>query len=97
MKFDTQRLRNLTTRRLHTEMGHFYEDLGAIVGDDRLITQMLPMVIRSVEPWLRENVKDARFWDGGFDTTHTGEIELPTPTEDERKAMFERFKAMTRR
>lgn len=32
-------------------------------------------------------------WDGEFDQTHTGEIELPTPTEDDRKAMFERYVA----
>ena len=94
MKFDIQRLRSLTTGRLHTKIEHVYEDLGAIVGESGLMTHMLPRVMRSVEPWLRKNVKDARFWDGEFDTTHTGEIELPNPTNDERKAMFERFKAM---
>ena len=31
---DIQRLRNLTTDRLHTEMEHFYTDLGALVGSD---------------------------------------------------------------
>ena len=29
---DIQRLRNLTTGRLHTEMGHIYEDLELITG-----------------------------------------------------------------
>ena len=48
-----QRLRNLTTGRLHTEMGHIYEDLGII----------------------------------------TGETGLMTPTEDDHKAMFERYAA----
>jgi hypothetical protein len=90
---DIQRLRNLTTGRLHTDMGHFYEDLGTITGEEGLMTHMLPRAIRAVEPWLREHVKDERFWDGEFDQTHTGEIELPESTAADRAAMFERYKA----
>lgn len=86
-----QRLRNLTTGRLHTEMGHIYEDLGIITGETGLMTHMLPRAMRACEPWLREHVTDARFWDGAFDKTHVGEIELPTPTEADRAAMFERY------
>lgn len=89
-----QRLRNLTTRRLHTEMGHIYEDLGLITGETGLMTHMLPRAMRAVEPWLREQVPDPRFWDGEYDTTHTGEFELPTPSDADRKAMFERYAAM---
>lgn len=89
---DIQRLRNLTTGRLHTEMGHIYEDLGMIFGCG-LMTHMLPRAMRSVEPWLREKITDARFWDGAYDRTHTGEIELPEPTEADRAAMSERYKA----
>jgi hypothetical protein len=91
---DIQRLRNLTTGRLHTEMGHIYEDLGVITGESGLMAHMLPRAMRAVEPWLREHVTDARFWDGEYDTTHTGEIELPIPTAEDRAAMFERYKAM---
>jgi hypothetical protein len=86
-----QRLRNLTTGRLHTEMGHIYEDLETITGEQGLMTHMLPRECKAVEPWLREHVTDQRFWDGKYDTTHIGEIELPNPSETERKAMFERY------
>ena len=55
---------------------------------------MIPRVFDAIKPWLEENVKDARFWDGEFDTTHTGEYDLPTPTAEERKVFFERFAAM---
>ena len=88
---DIQRLRNLTTRRLHTEMGHIYEDLGVIAGESGLMTHMLPRAMVAVEPWLREHVTDTRFWDGEFDTTHIGDFELPESTPEERAAMFERF------
>lgn len=89
-----QRLRNLTTGRLHTEIGHVYEDLEHLIGDKGIMTHMIPRVMRAVEPWLRKHVTDARFWDGECDTTHTGEIALPIPTPEDRADMFERFKAM---
>ncbi len=89
---DIQRLRNLTTGRLHTDMTHVYEDLETITGEEGLMTHMLPNVMTAVAPWLRENVKDERFWDSEYDTTHTGEFELPEPTAAEREAMLERYK-----
>lgn len=89
---DIQRLRNLTTGRLHTEIGHVYEDLEIITGEKGLMTHMLPRAARAVEPWLREHVTGPRFWDGEYDTTHAGECDLPEPTDSERAAMFERYK-----
>lgn len=94
MKIDIQRLRNLTTGILHTEVGHVYEDLGVITGEEGLMTHMLPRAMRAVEPWLREQITDARFWDEKFDTTHLGEIDLRETTKEERKIFFERFAAM---
>lgn len=90
---DIQRLRNLTTGRLHTEIGHVYEDLEIITGEKGLMTHMLPRVARAAEPWLREHVTEPRFWDAAYDTTHTGEYELPKPTDDERAAMLDLYKA----
>lgn len=88
-----QRLRNLTTGRLHTEMLHIYEDLGTITGEEGLMTHMLPRAMRACESWLREHVADPRFWDGEYDTTHTGEFDLPTPSKEDRDAMFQRYAA----
>ncbi|MEN6539417.1 MAG: hypothetical protein ABFC67_07400, partial [Mizugakiibacter sp.] len=58
-----------------------------------LMTHMLPRAARAVEPWLREHVTDPRFWDGEYDTTHTGEYALPEPTASDRAAMLECYKA----
>lgn len=90
---DIQRLRNLTTGRLHTEMEHFYQDLELITGMEGLFTHMLPRAWRAIVPWLRENVKDSRFWDDEYDVTHVGEYELPTPTTEERAEMLKRYMA----
>lgn len=89
---DIQRLRNLTTRRLHTEIQHIYEDLEEIIGDKGLMTHMLPGVCEAITPWLRDKVIDPRFWDGLYDVTHIGEIDLPTPTAEERAEMFRLYK-----
>ena len=90
---DIQRLRNLTTGRLHTKIEHIYEDLGIITGETGLMTHMLPRAMRAAEPWLREQVTDERFWDGEFDQTHVGEFPLPESTAEDRAAMFERYKS----
>lgn len=91
---DFQRLRNLTTGILHTEIGHVYQDLGYLTGDDGLMTHMLPRVIRAIEPWLREQISDPRFWDGQFDQTHTGDFPLSPMSALENKAALARYAAM---
>lgn len=88
---NVQRLRNLTTGILHTDIKYVYEDLEMIIGDCGLMTHMIPRVMRAVEPWLREQVIDPRFWDGAYDPTHVGEFDLPIPSDADRKAMFERY------
>ena len=91
---DIQRLRNLTTGIMHTEIGHVYEDLGFLTGEKALMTHMLPRAMKAVEPWLRENIKDERFWNDEWDTAHVGEFELPTPSNEDREDFLNRFAAM---
>ncbi len=93
MKIYSQRLRNLTTGLLHTDIGCVYEDLGMIMGQEGLMTHMLPRAMRAVEPWLKDNVIEGRFWDCRFDQTHIELVDLPEPTIEERKAMVVRYLA----
>ena len=91
---DIQRLRNLTTGILHTDIDCVYQDLEFLTGEKGLMTHMLPRAMKAVEPWLKEQVTDARFWDGEFDTEHKGEIEIAEPTKEDRTLFFERFADM---
>ena len=91
---DIQRLRNLTTGRLHTKMEDIYADIERLTGAEGVMTHQLPNACRALEPYLREKVTDARFWDGEYDTTHTGEIDVPPMDEAAQKAMWERYGAM---
>ena len=68
---DSQRLRNMTTMKLHTDISCVYEDLETITGERGIMTHMIPRIMRSIEPWLREHVVGGRFWNGKYDPTHT--------------------------
>ena len=91
---DIQRLRNLTTGRLHTKMEHIYADIEHLTGAEGVMTHQLPNACRALEPYLREKAPDERLWRDEYDTTHTGEIDVPPMDESERKAFWERYKAL---
>lgn len=88
---DIQRLRNLTTGKLHTKMTHIYEDIETITGTPGLMTHQIPNALTALKPWLLANVTDPRFWDDRFDITHVGDIELPEMSDEERDGIFARF------
>ena len=91
---EAQRLRNLTTRKLHTDIQFIYEDLEFITGEKGLMTHMLPRVMDAVDPWLRSKVTDKRYWDGQYDPAHEGEFHLDPMDETEKAAAFQRYAAM---
>lgn len=93
MKISVQRLRNLTTKRLHTQMRDIYQDLEMITGESGLMTHMLPGVCDAVLPWLKKHVTEPRFWDGEYNPAHVGDWELPEPTDADRRDMLKRYES----
>ncbi|MGZ8220379.1 MAG: DUF7736 domain-containing protein [Methylobacter sp.] len=85
---DIQRLRNLTTGRLHTKIEHVYEDIALITG---VMTHQLPNALEAIEAYLREQLTNVRFWDGKYDPTHIGEIEVPPMDKEAQDAMWKRY------
>jgi len=86
-----QRLRNLTTERLHTKMDDIYEDIEYLVGENGLFSHQIPNAYRALLPWLREKVTEQRFWNGQFDETHVGEFDISPMTKDEQSSFWKRF------
>lgn len=84
MKITNQRLRNLTTERLHTNIADIYEDLMAIVGGFFLPIS-ISAVHTSVLKWLKTLDLDPKFWEDEFDPDHVRETELPEPSQDQRE------------
>jgi len=91
MEMDIQRIRNLTTKILHTKMNDIYEDLEWFIGEKGIMTHMLPGVCEAVTPYLSEHIKDSRFWEKIYDTEHTGIIDIPEPSEKDREIMLKRY------
>lgn len=90
---DIQRLRNLTTGRLHTEMRHIYEDIEYLTGHAGIMTHMLPRAARALEPYLRSVLPDERFWDGKHDPTHIGTVDIEPMDEMCLDGFWERYSA----
>lgn len=86
-----QRLRNLTTGRLHTKMADIYQDIEYITGERGVMTHMLPDATKALLPYLRKKAPESRFWTGGHDPSHVGEIDVPPMNSDERAEFWERF------
>jgi hypothetical protein len=72
-------------------MRHVYEDIALIAGEGGVMTHQLPNALRAIQPYLRKQITDARFWDGKYDPTHTGDIDVPTMDWVEQEAMWKRY------
>ena len=79
MKMSNQSLRNFTTGLLHTSITEVYVAIEALTGVS-CMTHQIPELMLIIKPHLQQQLTDERFWDGKFDTTHTGESEV-TPMD----------------
>lgn len=86
-----QRLRNLTTGRLHTQVSDIYEDVEFLTGEKGVMTHNLPNAFKAMQPFLRGRIKDPRFWDGAWDITHVGETDIAPMTKDEKASFWLEF------
>jgi hypothetical protein len=95
---DNQRLRNLTTGKMHTRFDHIVDDLQLITGDPEKTTSISAGAMRyAIMPWLLAQGLDDRFWDDRFDLTHTGRTFIRRPNPVEREEIERRYKEESRR
>jgi len=74
---DNQRIRNLTTNRIHTSMDHIAEDLCFLTGFNGLLDAQLLDINEAIKPYLKKQLgESSRFFDGKYDVTHIGNTEL---------------------
>lgn len=91
---EIQRLRNLTTGRLHTEMGHIYQDIEFFTGEKGVMTHMLPNAMSALKPHLQEQFKEERLWDGEYDPSHKGSVDAAPMNPEQVQAFWERYKVL---
>jgi len=72
-------------------MDHIYQDMETLTGMEGLFTHMLPNVMKAMEPWLKEKVKEPRFWNDEHDTEHAGDYEIEPMSKDEKTLVMQRY------
>ena len=88
---DIQRLRTLTTGRLHSPfVDKIYDDLREITGFS-FCTHEIGNACIAAKPYLERFATDSRFWNSEYDPTHVGEIDVPPMDEAERDAFSKRM------
>ncbi len=88
---DIQRIRNLTTRKLHTHISHVYRDIEFLTSEPGIMTHQLPAAVRTLRPFLEKRLTDPRFWDERYDTAHQGDVEVHPLTEEELEVFWPAF------
>lgn len=91
---ENQRLRNLTTGRLHTKMDDIYLDIEYLTGEEGVMTHMLPNALKAIRPYLEDHVKDKKFWNGEYDTSHNGDTNIPPMNKEDQNKFWAAFSKM---
>ena len=75
-------------------MDDIYEDVEYITGGEGVMTHMLPGAVDTMTPWLKAvTANDERLWDGQYDPSHVGEIDIQPMTEAEREEFWMRYES----
>jgi hypothetical protein len=72
-------------------MSDIYRDIECITGEPCVMPHILPDAIKALLPYLRTKAPESRFWIGGHDPSHVGEIDIPPMNSRERSEFWARF------
>lgn len=96
MKTTKGKLRNMTTGRLHTEIGDVYQFIEEYIGEKGIMTHHLPSACPPIQTILKRHLPEEYFngqWIQTSQQMHglSDIVEIPDMTEDERKEFWETF------
>ncbi len=83
---NNQRLRNLTTSRLHTCIDDVYEDIKLLTGVC-IMTHQIPEMLELLQPYLKDRLSDVRFFDEKLDLYHIGHTNIE-PMSDREESFY---------
>jgi hypothetical protein len=72
-------------------MDDVYADIEFITGEPGVMTHMLPSALDALIPYLKSVATDERFWDGQYDASHLGEINVPEMDEEQKREFWRLF------
>lgn len=91
MKTTKGKLRNVTSGRLHTDIGHVYEFYNEYTGADGIMTHHLPSAFQALLPILKGKLSDEWFTDEWIKTGLDEPVEVPEMTQEERDSFWKSF------
>lgn len=91
MKTTKGKLRNMTTGRLHTEIGDVYKFIEEYTGEKGIMTHHIPSACPPIQTILKRHLSAEWFTDEWIKTGLDEVVEIPYMTEDERKEFWEAF------
>ena len=91
-----QRIRNLTTGLMHTNIRDIKEDIAYLVGAKYTSSATISKSNKALYPFLEARLSDRRFFNKTHDEEHTGDIEILPLDEVEMKLFVSRYKAFCR-
>jgi len=86
-----QRLRNLTTGLIHTNIADIKEDVAYFVGAEYTSSAILPKANKALYPFLEARLSDKHFFDKMYDVKHLGNTEVLPLDEVEMKLFIARY------
>lgn len=89
---DIQRVRNLSTGILHTNIKDVYEDIYFITGIN-VFTHQIPAFIEGLSEFLRNILKDEMFFDGIYNPNHTGDVFIEKMDKDKLNIFLKKIGA----
>jgi hypothetical protein len=91
MKTTKGKLRNVTSGRLHTNIGDVYQFYTEYCGADGIMTHHIPSAFQALLPILKSKLSEEWFTDEWIKTGLDEPVEVPEMTQDEKDKFWESF------
>ena len=91
MKTTKGKLRNVTSGRLHTDIGDVYKFYEEYCGANGIMTHHIPIAYQALLPILKSKLSEEWFSDEWIKTGLDEVVEVPEMTEEEKATFWKSF------
>jgi hypothetical protein len=88
---DIQRLRNLTTKKIHTNHLDMHQDI-EIISRYYIFDHQTYAALDAIQSFLMKNITDDKFFENKVDKSHNGCYDIPSMNDEERQEFLNLLK-----